>query len=108
MNVLFVDEDSARLYSSAAALTARFGPQVARAISCHLAQLDAAHNLAELGALPGVRTYSAGEEHVLTFRAAGLTITGNAESAPLRSVDTWTFVVADITVGARTSERTAR
>jgi hypothetical protein len=108
MNVMFDDEDSARLYSSSAALTARFGPQCARAISSHLAQLDAAHDLAELDALPGIQTYRADEGHGLTFRAANLTITGNVEAGSPRTVDAWTFVIADITVGARTSERSAR
>ncbi|GAB7072105.1 hypothetical protein H7J06_11660 [Mycobacterium hodleri] len=108
MNVMFGDEDSARLYGSSAALTARFGPQGARAISCHLAQLDAAHDLAELCALPGIQTYRGDEGQVLTFRAANLTITGNVEAASPRTVDAWTFVIADITVGVRTSERSAR
>lgn len=108
MNVMFGDEDSARLYGSSAALTARFGPQGARAISSHLAQLDAAHDLAELCALPGIQTYRADDGQVLTFRAANLTITGNVEAASPRTVDAWTFVIADITVGARTSERSAR
>ena len=108
MNVMFDDEDSARLYSSSAALTARFGPQRARAISCHLAQLDAAHGLTELCALPGVQTYRAHQRQVLTFRAGNLTITGTVEAALPRTVDAWTFVIANITVDARTSERSAR
>ena len=108
MNVMFDDEDSARLYSSSAALTASFGSRCARAIGCHFAQLDAAYDLSELCSLPGVRLHQAEGRQVVIFRGAGLTVTGDLEAASSQAVHAWTFVIAHIAVGAQTKERSVR
>ena len=106
--MFFSTEAQASLYNSLPAMTARFGPDRARAIDAHFAQLDAARDLKELATVPGVDTASDGADRVVTFRAGRITVTGMIEPAKRRMNDPWTFLIADITVGIRTPERIAR
>lgn len=108
VNLFFSTEEQASLYSSLPAMTARFGRDRARSVGGHFAQLGAAHDLNELARLPGVDTMSDGADQVVTFRAGNIAVTGTIEPAKRRMADPWTFLIADVTVGVRTSERTAR
>jgi hypothetical protein len=107
VDVYFTDPWQAKLHSSLGALTSQLGPDRARAVSAHLAQLDTAHDLAELALLPGVYLSIGDDGHEVHFQAGNLTVTGTVERSDTPSADEWTFVITDIAVGIRKAERNA-